>query len=426
MINLGLDAARMQVLTERLRSPHWMSTQVHVLDMNQNFVSDITNRLLDGSVDIDANGSITRSAKLEMLDLDNSLYFSMYDPASGSHYYKQMVRVWYGVGALGPDPDWMYIPVFTGPVTSLSRDGAMVSMSAMGKEVLAQDGVWTPWQWPTGWGKRDVIVNGLALHVGEMWYDTDAVGGVLGAPLAVAAGDDLWAKFWNLADGMGCQLFYNGWGNLRLRTRPLNPIFTFTDEWITEKPEITYDSDNLVNAVRVEGGVPQGFVNSYVVSVAAPPSHPLSPVALGRAGVPRFLPEFISDDSLLTQDEVISTAQNTLADRLLSNISANFTSFTVPFLEEGDVVCVNGSGYFGYVRTDKLSIPLVRDAEMSFGFLSTAFSTSDLTLAAISVSQPREEEIKSKTKKKRKKRKLKDKKDGKKRNRLKMTKEGGN
>lgn len=370
MINTGWNPAQMADYFDILKSSHKVHAAVHQLDMSMNFVRDISDHLIDGSVDIDKSAAITRSAKLVLLDFEKTLHFDAYNPTDGATYFTQLIRVYYGVQRFEGGPIY-YVPLMTGPIDDLARDGAVVTLSLTGKEVLAKSGLWTAWVWPAGWAKSHIIQNAMQVHAGENAFDFDYFNNTTVANFPVGAGEDLFEALRGLAEDMGAQLFYNGWGNLRLRWESSNPVFTFTDEWVTGIPDITYDTSRIVNAVRYEGYTPPGYTTPLAVTVAAADYHPFSPVRMGRNGVPRYLPDFVSNSAITTTFEMYIYAYNVLLLGLLQGVNIQFPSLIVPFLEEGDCVMVSGSGYSGKTQMSRMTIPLVGDAEMSVGFLST-------------------------------------------------------
>ena len=373
MYALPYSGAQWLEYWQRLSGSHQVHIVVYVLNGLQQLLGEVSHRLIDGSLDIDSEANVTRSLKLKLLDVDRSLHFDRYNPADGAAFQGQMIRVYYGIGKLGPT-DFMYVPIFTGPITELSRDGGVMDLVASGKEVLADGGMWTGMTWPAGWTVRNVISNAMQGYAGEPpgYMDLDFVPGFIGSDLPMEAGTEMFATLKRLASDSGSQLFYNGMGNLRLRSRPFNPVFTFNENYITDRPQVSYIQDRIVNAVRVEGGTPKGATGKYVYSLVAPPWHPLSPNALGRFGVYRYLPEFVSDDTLTNPTAIQNLAMHLLNNGLLQSTEVSFPSLVVPFLEEDDVVNVQGAEYFGSTRITKMTIPLVGDAEMSVGFFSNS------------------------------------------------------
>lgn len=361
---------RFAELVARCFTHHSVDIQVHLLDMSGNFIQAISSGLIDGSIDIDADASITRSAQLRWFDPGGSINLNLNNVNESGGYLSRQIRVYYGVGNLTSDPDYIYVPVFTGPVVNLSRDGVYLSINAQGKELLSSDGMIQEYVFAGGSWLRDVVIWGMQGFCGEVNFDLAHPPNILGGDLAFEPGDNLFEILRTKCADIGYQLFYNGWGNLVLRANPQASVFTFDGRCITQNPSIEYADSEVTNCVRVEGGQPVGATHPIVVFMYAPEWHPLGPVRLGRNGVPRFLPEFITEDSISSYVEAFGVASVALENGLMRSVSAQFTSLTMPFIEESDIVTVSGTNYFGNTRATKMTIPLVGDADMSVGFLS--------------------------------------------------------
>jgi hypothetical protein len=388
VINLGWSTAQLQDFYDICKHSHRVYTAVHQLDLSHNFQRDLSGLVIGGQVDVDRDAAITRSAKLQLMDVEHNLNFDAFNPADGANYFTQMIRIYYGVSRFEPGSPVYWVPVMTGPIDDVQRDGWQLNLSITGKEVFAKSGMWQAWSWPAGWSKNDVIANAMQIHTGEVFFNFDWTNATITAPFSLEAGDDLFENLRQLADDSGYQLFYDGWGNLRLRWQNSNMIFTFTDDWLTDTPSVDYDASKVVNAVRYEGWTPPGYTTPLAITVTAPDWHPFSPAKMGRNGVARYLPDFVSDSSINNTFVLFIYAFNVLDREILEGVNVQFSSLIMPLLEEGDTVLVNGSGYNGKTNMTQMSIPLVGDAEMSVGFLSMTGSRPYLGKRDMSVILP--------------------------------------
>lgn len=389
MINGGWTWQQTYDYYNLLRSPHQIKIFIHLLDTNGWVLRDISDRLIDGQVDMDAAAEITRSADLTLLDLDYSLGLDSPNSMIGGTYINRMVRIYYGVAPLGSDA-FMNIPIFTGPIVNLNRAGATVKVQAQGKEVLSSAGIWTGWTWPAGWNRSMIVLNALRdVFVGEPWFNFDYLDACIGSNWSIEIGDSLWAKLRGLMEDVGYQIFYDGWGYLRARRKPSGyPSFIFTGDWVTNKPEVEYDQENLINFVRVEGGTPEGAATPLVYTVSAPSWHPFSPWAMAIWGKPRILSVNIQDDSLLNVNDIVTVGNQALNEGLANNVDVSFNSFVVPVFEEYDCYGYNVDGVVGQTNVSKISIPLVGDAEMSMGYLSATSAAKTMVNGVSSIALP--------------------------------------
>lgn len=381
MLNLGLTWQQSQDLHNLLKGPHRVKVSVHLLDKYLNFIRDISEMLLEGTLDIDTEADVTKSVGLKLADPMNMLGFDNVNPAQSINYFGRYMRVFYSVSPLyGTNPggiqEYTY-PIFTGPVTDYNKNGPVVDVELQGKEVLASKGTLRAISINAGSPKPFMLLYLLRSVIGEthtkLAYDGIYNNAWTSQPWNVEAGTNLWLKCKELAFSMGCQLYYDAWGVATMRPSPsLNyPVFTFDDTWLTTKPEVERNFDDLFNAIRVVGGAPQGWDGIYSVELVAPPNHPLSGENLSTApGTPLYLPRFIEDDTLTDYQSVYIVGQMALNESLMLGLGISFTSVVLPFLEEGDTYAMNSKTYFGYGRFDKATIPLVGDYTMSVGFLS--------------------------------------------------------
>lgn len=371
MIPLGLTNAQQNELVRTLLSSHSINITVQVLNMAGERLSDISNRLMSGQVDIDGRAEITRSAKLAFLDVGKTLSFDSEAPDDTALYMDRMLRIIYGVKV--PSLGWVDIPVFTGPITALDRSDNFVNVECQGKEALCMGQAWSPLTLKKGMRKAAAIETILRRRAGETKFSFPEFPARLGKDLALGRESVPWAMAKRVARSHNKHLFYDGRGVARLRNNPTNPSFIFDHGdggSILTQPTLAYKmSDEFANIVWVKGGIPKGAKKAISYWFAAPTNHPLSPERLGRNGVPRYLLEVIEETAIRTLAEAEELAQDRLEDHLLQTVEVAFDSLPIPFLEPNDAARVETSEFASTFRIQQISLPLITGDPMTVGYM---------------------------------------------------------
>jgi hypothetical protein len=366
MMPVGLSSATLRAFQATLIQHHEIDVKVTIQDLNGNSLADVSDRLTDGQVNVDATAPVTRSATVTLLDKDRALPFDSAAPADAALYLDRMLHITYGVLVGGV---WVRVPVFTGPVTKLDRSDATVNVEAQGKEALAMAAAWAPMTLPKGTRKTTAIQYLMINRAGENQFSIPALTATLTGPLSIPRTGQPWFYAQRIAKSMNRQLFYGGDGICRLRTIPATTLYTFTDQAITSRPQISYSTDDLANTVMVIGAVPKGAKTAVTYTAMAAASDPLSPYKLGRNGVGRHLLSVVNDDTVGTITEAAALARSTLASSLLQAVDASFEALPVPHLEPGDLCVLSSASASTTFRLQKFSLPLVAGPAMSVGFL---------------------------------------------------------
>lgn len=364
--------------------------QVDVLDMEGNVLSSIDQRLVDGQVTVatDADGP-TRSLSVTLYDPERRLRLDSDAPTAGSLFADRMLRVTYGV--LVPGIGWVDVPVFTGVIMVVSRDDVVLNVECHGKEALALQPVWKTYHVEKGVRKTDAIRRIMRECAGESRFDLPDKPTRLGSAASLTSvapekrrkfnADTPWGLCRKIAQSMDMHLFYDGQGVLRLRKLPGSPLFTFGEDIITSAPQLRFDMTEMRNAVRVTGKTlhegkeqkgPQQPTHEVNGSAVAPSEHPLSPRRLGRkiadgSIVPRYIPEFVTNDAVRSDQEADRLAKRILDDRLAQQVDISFDSLPVPHLEEMDLIRVAYEDMRLNVRLKQFSLPLTHAGTMSVG-----------------------------------------------------------
>lgn len=371
MIQLGLTNADHRALLATLASSHSVNIRISITDLVGNRISEISDRLLTGQVDVDADAAVTRTCLLTLLDPARSLSFDSNSPEDGALWHDRMIKVSYEVH--GPLlVNWIAIPVFHGFITKMSRDDAVVSVEAQGKELFGIDtSVWVPHTYKKG-SIRTAIVRDLgATYMGETKFTLPATSGRTPYDFSLGKETHPWDVAKQLSRTENCDLFYDGRGVMVMRKRTTSNAFTFSTGnggMVESSPKVAFASDNLKNLIWVKGAIPRAGRAPIEAIAVAPNNHPMSPRRLGRNGVQRFMLETITDDSIRTLAEAHELANTTLAQRLLQGVDVTFDALVMPLLEEYDVVTIATDDFSTAFQIRKFSIPLVVGGTMPIGY----------------------------------------------------------
>lgn len=373
MIDLGLSPAGLRALLATLASPHQIDVSVSILDMDHRPVGKLAGRITGGQVNIDSQAEVTRQLQLTFVDEDKTVRV---DTQDGRPEMRRMVQVVYRVKVIEVIEDWVSIPIFTGPITNVDRDGELVTLEARGKEHLCLSPVWRSRTYPQGSNRIALTRTILADLTGETRFSfpkgwTHRTSKIV----ALTKAEPAWAQCKIITNGIRAQLFYDGRGTARIRRRPVRTTFTFKDGdggMLLSSPKVAESSEDLVNLVRVVGAVPTGKKNPLVAEEPLPRSHPHSPGAMARNGVANYFPEEIEDDALRTQAEVDATAKRRVQEIQLDEQMVTFDCLPMPLLEEGDPFVVDAKDAKVTARMSQMTIPLTHDGRSNIGYIAPA------------------------------------------------------
>lgn len=352
--------------------------RAQILEANAHaIVSDLSGWLVDGQVEWDVTGDAdkgpSRTATCNVLDPDGRAGL---DPGGwagegGTFRIDRFLRLrrdyW-----LPTHETWASVPLFTGPISGVSRSGDTITINGEGKEALALGPLWTGMQWSKATRKVQVIEDLMREGAGEHFFHmppgwSQVVGKAKTVPRVL---DDWqftpWQQSLWMAKSLGAQLFYDGRGILRLRRRPVTPLWTFTDHEVAAQPEVSERTRDVVNTVVVEGGIAKGATKPVYVSRSLPDSHPWSPQSLGRNGVPRRVVEVIADDQITTTAAAVATAERRLRELETTAVDLTMEALPMPTLEPDDLYAVTTETVTARARAKKATISVVGDL-MSLG-----------------------------------------------------------
>jgi hypothetical protein len=387
MIGFGLTGAQKLLFAALLQSHHRIEIHLTLMDLDHNEKTDITTRLVDGQVTFDADADVTRSLDLDLFDPTGSLHLDSKSPDDGAMFADRMIRIRYTI--VNPLGTQRYtVPIFTGPITSLERNDAVVHVEAQGKESLSSATVWSSKTYKKGARVTTSIKDILVSMVGENKYnlpDLDnklprnvSVGPVTDKDGNVTSDDKSpWKAAKDLASSIGYQLFYDGNGEAQMRKKQTAPMFTMRQDaggCMKSKPTIGFDTTKIINCVEVFGKAPEKTTGSTSKKqphyrLVAPKAHPLSPWSLGRSGGPRYLPLIINDETILTDADAQARAKDELAHGMLASLSVSYDTLPIVHLEELDVVRLNTVKYTTDHLMKQFAIPLTAGGTMTVGYV---------------------------------------------------------
>lgn len=389
MFRADLTGTELRAFHRALRGHHSLQVSVLVLNLDHEQLGDLSQEFLDGQVNFDTAGEVSRSLTLSFLDVGRTMDFDSDSPANGALYGNRMIRIVYRV-RVDELARWVSIPLFTGPVVKLDRAGDVVTVECQGKEVLAQGAAWRPMTVRKGVPKVDAIRRIMRERGGESRFDLPDLKARL--PKAVSMGRQAspWGAASRIAESMDRRLEYDGRGRLCLRPKRPNPVFTFSDgeagEILTE-PQLAFDTANVANVVWVKGGKPRAKrrdnetraefetrqdkergIRRHAVAGRRHPLSPFWPRGLGRPDAPRFLLHMIENDHIRSEREAQKRANTALRNLLEQAVDVTFDALPVPHLEPGDRVMVRTRDFAMGFRLTQASIPLKHDGVMSVNY----------------------------------------------------------
>jgi hypothetical protein len=371
-ISLGISAADQATFVALLGQSHHISVSLSLMDLSHNRISSLSDVFLGGQVTVDDDADVSRSASLTFLDPDHKMALDSDSPADAAMYIDRMIGI--VVTVYSPDRSfWTSVPVFCGPITKMDRDWAMVRVECMGKEILALDPFWSPRTFRKG-ARRTDVVKSLLSALGEERFTFTNNSSKLTKDLALSSESKPWTTARSVARSANLQLFYDGRGVAVMRPFPTVPVMTFTDGpggLVVSKPQIGYDSSNIINAVHIKGAIPKGKKTPLSYRVIAPVGSPVYPYKIGRNGKPRVLPVQIDDDSIDTLTEAKSVAARRLDLGALETVTAAFDILPAYHLQERDPYRIATQEVSTTTIVTKMTIPLQANETAAIGYLKS-------------------------------------------------------
>lgn len=385
MFNMGLSSSEKKAFEALLLTHHYLDVTITLMDLDHNERNSVSTRLMDGQVTYDADALITRSLTMDLLDPTGALHLDSKSPDDGAMFMDRMLQVRYAI--INPSRTNRYsLPVFTGPITRLNRNGAMVSVECQGKEIM---GLGNPWQTKTfkkGYRVTSAIKEILTDIIGENKLSIPSRENKLPRNVTVGTTTDKdgnretsktpWEVAKALAASIDYQLYYDGSGTATMRKIPDGTCWSFREnESIKTVPAVGFNIDNVINAVEVFGKRPDAPKKGQTAKkqphakVVAAKADPLSPWSLGRSGGPRYLPVVIEDEALTSDAECKARADKELARGLRSSLDVAYDTLVIPHLEELDVVRTYSAKYSGAHTLRRFTVPLTAAGSSTIGYV---------------------------------------------------------
>lgn len=365
---LEATAAERSALFSTLQSHHRHGTEVYVLNMNLDPLRQISRVTLDGQVNLNTSG-ISRSLQLSVWDPNSVLHFDTGDPGDGVLFHDNCLRVVKRIWVPELARAWR-MPLFTGPVTGLSRTGDLLDIEGQGMEWRALTDV------PLHVEKKGKNVVDAIEHImreccGERRFRfPQEIKARLQKDAVCGEGDeDLWP--WNvcrrLAASINCDLYYDGNATCVLRRNRANgsPVWTFRayhrNATVTDPVKFETAGDDLFNRAKVTGKF------GVWGKATAPAKHRLSPGNMGRNGVPWRHSIIEENEDIKTEKDAGARARHLLNAQLDEMLSLSFSALPVYHLDPGDRCRVESRETSATFTLREASIPLLAGT-MSIGF----------------------------------------------------------
>lgn len=333
--------------------------RIEVLTNERRVLSTIPAAVIDGQVDCarvevdwfseDKSNQpieISRYAKnITLYDPSRAVALDSGSPADGALYLDRSIRIIISIrGRLR----WYDVPVFTGPVTNLDREGALITLEAEGCEAF---GMGAAWRTDT---IRDVTkvaaFRDLMYRTGEVdeWMDVPTSKEKLVAPKVISRDTRLWDKAFYIMASMNRLCFYDGEGRLRTPAPSTEPVLEFSygdDGLLLREPAVNFSTENFRNHWWELTSTAKG--KDVEAGVPLPASHPLTPIKIGRNGKPRYLLGTETNADLRTKAKAYERGK-ALLEQASSEIQVRAESRLVPHLSPFD---------WALMRTKEWSMP---------------------------------------------------------------------
>jgi hypothetical protein len=370
VIPLKYDHPSIVTFMSTMLSAHDLFVRVRLLDLDHNYLEDLSPPFVDGQVSFDTSESITRALDLTLFDPLKAIHLDPDSPSPTGIFLTNMISITYVVRTPGRASVWE-IPVFTGPIDDVDRDGLYLNIKCLGKESLSLANLYHGKHYKKTQAKTDVIVNILRTLCGETKFAIPTLNVKMANDLSLSRENIPWLAAKKLAASMGQQLFYDGRGVARMRRVPASVSFTYRDVNLTTVPRVSYDLSTTINAVDVVGGKPKKAKNRVKYQAIAPRSHVLSPQNLGRGTprIPRYLWVEIKDDNITSQAEAIDVGSRQLAQGLLAGVEVAFDGIPNPLAEELDIGRLASEQASTNFHHTKWTLPLVAGTDAAYGYL---------------------------------------------------------
>lgn len=368
---LGLIDSELAAYHARLFASHDYRISAEILDLDERPTGQVA--ILDGQVNITGTDSaVRRTATMTVSDPTGALDFAGASTWSGtSVWLDRLVRITHS----------LYVPAlkrtitvtpFIGPPSKMTRDGAQVSVELQDKTALSNRGA-QPFTVAKG-ANAATAIKQILQRTGEFRFRFGTYSKRLTKAYSVGWSDE--ASPWSIAkqiagEQLGAELIYSCDGYAVLRPSP--STVTMTVPYVTAAPSSGVDFTTLSNYYRVEGKASESTkgsttTTSQPVAAATVSAGTLTPAALARQGMARYLPTLVQDDTVTTLAQAKSRADSGLDSASRLQAEPSFTCVPFFHLDVDDIVRFNLPGTDVDARLNNCSIPLGAE-EMTVGYL---------------------------------------------------------
>ena len=380
MIDLHLDGYKSEFVNTLVNS-HTVRFRVRIHNGNEEQIgaADENLRILGGAVQVDAKADVTRALDLTLLDPGEKVKLDPDNVKEAAFSHERFISVQRGVWVKQMDNgegDWVWVPIFWGPLASFDRTGSEVSVMALGKEslMLAPHLMYQSMHLNRGTKVTDGIKR-ILRHYGETRFDIPDLAYKVRKKGGISIGrwEEGWRAAQRLANSIDRQLYYDARGKAVLRRHQENVVWVFNENGskadILSEIQVGYDFDNVRNVVVVRGSLGKKD-KRQIEAIARPPrTHPLHPMNMQRNGVPRRMIERTEVGHLKNHMEARDVAERKLRSFLRAEQSCSFEALVIPHLEERDVIGVRGDETWMDIHLEQFTIPLSAEEPMSVGYM---------------------------------------------------------
>lgn len=323
--------------------------------------------VISGSVDIDATASARRRCTVTLVDESGELTPNDADDILSPYGYE--LRLWRGL--VFDDGGKEMVPLGTFRISEArsqqSDKGRIIALSGFDRSrAVARARFETPYTVAAGSNYATAIqalisdrLPGVSFNFVSILYAT---------PLLVfdQMGDP-WKAAQDMAESIGCELFFDAMGVCVLRPVPEISADEIVASYVEGESATILSIENRLNDEPGYNGVvvdgePADLPPVHAVAYDEDPSSPT--YYLGRYGK---VPQFYRSQFIATQEQADETAASMLRSKLGGTEVVTFSAIPNPAHEAGDVVAitVSESGIDDNYIVDRISLPLGAEAEMA-------------------------------------------------------------